>query len=194
MDPKAPVRITPLWIVAAFVTLTETVLGYAVTRVTGGVQLVLTSFVILYAVLVAGLFFLVLWNRPYVFYPPSEYGPTDPAKFITALRSVEAVQQTQQADIASMKFLITHFVTADELRHLTKLANKSEFKYSEGPTKDFFAQEFRRLQGLGLIANNKVGEGVDKILYFKHANVHDYFHITEDGKEYLKQLKAIAND
>lgn len=31
-------RLTPLWIVSLFLTLTETVLGVAVTRTTGGVQ------------------------------------------------------------------------------------------------------------------------------------------------------------
>jgi hypothetical protein len=81
-----PSKITPLWIVAAFVTLTETVLGMALTRVNGGVQVALTCFVILFALLVAGGFFLILWNRPYVFYSPGEYGNTDPKGFIEAMR------------------------------------------------------------------------------------------------------------
>lgn len=63
-----PGKITPLWIVAAFVTLTETVLSYALTQVDDGVQVALTVFVITYAILVAGAFFVILWNRPYVFY------------------------------------------------------------------------------------------------------------------------------
>lgn len=78
MDPRAAksftsAKVTPLWIVAAFVTLTEAVLGFAVTQVEGGVQIALTIFVISFALLVAGAFFLILWHRPWVFYPPSEY-------------------------------------------------------------------------------------------------------------------------
>ena len=88
--PQSGAKITPLWIVAAFVTLTETVLGYAVTQVTGGVQVALTIFVIVFAPIVAGAFFLVLWHRPYVFYPPSEYDGTDPEKFIDAVRGTAA--------------------------------------------------------------------------------------------------------
>jgi hypothetical protein len=81
-----PAKVTPLWIVAAFVTLTETVLGYAITKVTDGVQIALTVFVICFALLVATAFFVILWNRPYVFYPPSEYGNTNPETFVSALR------------------------------------------------------------------------------------------------------------
>jgi hypothetical protein len=80
-------QITPLWIVAAFVTLTEIVLGYAVTKTTDGIQVSLTVFVILFALSVAGVFFVILWNRPYVFYAPSEYGSVDPKSFIDAVKT-----------------------------------------------------------------------------------------------------------
>jgi hypothetical protein len=84
-------RITPLWIVAAFLSLTEVTLGYALTRVEGGIQLALTVFVISFALLVAGAFFLILWNRPYVFYAPSEYGDVDPKHFMSAIRDAPLV-------------------------------------------------------------------------------------------------------
>src|ERR1043166_3995976 len=83
---KIPAKVTPLWIVAACVTLTEAVLGYALTQVTGDIQIALTVFVIGFALIVAGAFFIILWNRPYVFYPPSEYGNIDPRAFVSALR------------------------------------------------------------------------------------------------------------
>ena len=66
--------ITPLWIVALFVSLTETVLGIAVTQTAGGIQVSLTVFVLTFPVVIAGAFFLVLWHKPYVFYPPTEFG------------------------------------------------------------------------------------------------------------------------
>lgn len=98
---KIPARVTPLWIVAAFVTMTEVVLGYAVTQVTGEIQIALTVFVIAFAVLVAGAFFFVLWSRPYVFYPPSEYGSTDPKTFVSALRSEVSEKVIEQVELVS---------------------------------------------------------------------------------------------
>jgi hypothetical protein len=97
---SVPIKITPLWIVATFVTLTETVLGVAVTQVTGGVQVALTCFVIIFAVLVASAFFAILWSRPYVFYSPSEYGETDPRGFIDAMRGRLPDQIAQQIEEA----------------------------------------------------------------------------------------------
>ncbi len=79
-------KVTPLWIVAAFVTLTEAILGIAVTQVQGGVQIALTIFVITFGIFVAVAFFLILWNRPYVFYPPSEYKDSDPTRFVEAMK------------------------------------------------------------------------------------------------------------
>jgi hypothetical protein len=95
-------RITPLWIVALFVTLTEAVLGYAITKTEGGVQIALTVFVICFALLVFSAFFLVLWFKPYVFYPPSEYSDGDPKKFVEAMlfpenRVAEQIQLAQKA-------------------------------------------------------------------------------------------------
>jgi hypothetical protein len=39
-----------------------------------------------FPVLVAVAFFTVLWARPYVFYPPSEYAKVDIQKFVDALK------------------------------------------------------------------------------------------------------------
>ena len=89
-------KVTPLGIVAAFVTLTEAVLGYAVTKVDGGVQVALAAFVIVFAILVAGAFFAILWYKAYVFYPPSEYGDADPTKFIDAMKAPVPLRVAEQ--------------------------------------------------------------------------------------------------
>jgi len=101
VNTKTSPKITPLWIIAAFVTLTETILGYALTKVSGGVQVTLTCFVIIFALLVAGAFFAILWNRPYVFYPPSEYGSVDPAKFIGAMSSALPKRASEQLQLVA---------------------------------------------------------------------------------------------
>src|SRR5579884_3659757 len=64
--------VTPLWVVSLFVSLTETVLGVGVIHTSGGIQVALTTFMIVFALLVAAAFFLILGFRPYVFYPPTE--------------------------------------------------------------------------------------------------------------------------
>ena len=96
---KPSQRITPLWVVASFVTFTEVTLGYAVTKVLGGVQISLTIFVIAFALLVAGAFFSILWNRPWVFYAPSEYGDVNPKEFMSAMRDAPMVEA--QVDLAN---------------------------------------------------------------------------------------------
>lgn len=84
--------ITPLWIVALFVSLTELVLGAAVTQTTGGIQVALTVFVIVFPTLIAGTFFLTLWHKPYVFYPPTEFGrQTNVREYVEAMQRSPAL-------------------------------------------------------------------------------------------------------
>jgi hypothetical protein len=78
-------RLTPLWIISLFVGLTEAVLAVAVTQTTGGVQIALAAFVMIFPLLIAAAFFTVLWKRPWQFYAPSEYGAVDPVSFVETL-------------------------------------------------------------------------------------------------------------
>jgi hypothetical protein len=80
--------LTPLWIVSLFLTLTETVLGVAVTQTVGGVQIALTVFVLGFP------FFLILWSRPWVFYSPGEYGDTDVGRYVDALAQAKFSRAT----------------------------------------------------------------------------------------------------
>jgi hypothetical protein len=82
-------RLTPLWIISLFVGLTEAVLAAAVTQTTGGVQIALAGFVMFFPLLIATAFFTVLWNRPWVFYAPSEYGAIDPVLFVETLAGAQ---------------------------------------------------------------------------------------------------------
>ncbi|MDD2901824.1 MAG: hypothetical protein PHU44_05265 [Syntrophales bacterium] len=65
--------ITPLGLVATFVSLTEIILVIATTQTTGFIQVILTIFVILYALLIPGVFFIILWKKAGVFYPPKDF-------------------------------------------------------------------------------------------------------------------------
>ena len=82
-------RVTPLWIISLFLTLTETVIGVVVTQTIGGIQIVLLVFAIIFPLLIAGAFFIILWKKPYVLYPPSEFGDcTDVYKYVSAMSNV----------------------------------------------------------------------------------------------------------
>jgi hypothetical protein len=98
-DPGKGRPLTPLWIISLFLTLTETVLGVAVIRTEGGVQIALTAFVVAFPLLVAAAFFTILWTRPWVFYAPTEYGSVDPALFVGTLAHARIRVITKTADL-----------------------------------------------------------------------------------------------
>jgi hypothetical protein len=70
--------------VSLILTLTETVLGVAVTQTGDVVQVALTVFVLAVPLAVGAAFFLILWSRPWVFYSPAEYGSTDVGRYVFA--------------------------------------------------------------------------------------------------------------
>ena len=77
---------TPLVVISGFIGLTETILGVGVAHTTGGIQVALTIFVLTFPVAMAGAFFYILWNRPYVLYSPFEFGSaSDASAFIEAI-------------------------------------------------------------------------------------------------------------
>ncbi|MGH8056087.1 MAG: hypothetical protein ACREOH_02445, partial [Candidatus Entotheonellia bacterium] len=78
--------LTPLWMIAMFVTFSEAVLGLAVTKTSGNVQMALTLFVISFPIMVAVAFFAILWSKPWHFYAPHDYANVDAPQFMNALR------------------------------------------------------------------------------------------------------------
>ncbi len=100
-----PSKLSPLWVISLFVSLTEVVTGIAVTQATNGIQIALTSFVILFPLLVASAFFIILWNRPYVFYPPNEFANgVDVSKYVEAMApKVENLKADLEAELENIK-------------------------------------------------------------------------------------------
>ncbi len=81
---------TPLWVIASFVSLTEIVIGAAATQTTGEIQSLFTKFAIGFPCGIASAFFLVLWTKPYVLYSPTEFGPSqDVEKFVDAMKGLK---------------------------------------------------------------------------------------------------------
>lgn len=91
---KMPKITTPLTVIGAFLALVEAIALATLSTVSGDIQIILTYFVILFPVLVSIAFLYTLWFRPYVFYPPSEYGErTSVTEFVDAI-----MQQPQHRD------------------------------------------------------------------------------------------------
>jgi hypothetical protein len=78
---------TPLGIIAAFIALAETVAGLAAVKTGGSVQLMFAAFACSFPILIAAIFFLILWKRSYVLYPPRDFdGGVDVRHFVDAMR------------------------------------------------------------------------------------------------------------
>ena len=84
---------TPLWVIFGFVSLCEVVAGLAVIQAEGNAQLILTAFVVIFPLLVAAAFFIILWKKPYVFYPPTEFGAdTKVAEYVQAFSGLSSIR------------------------------------------------------------------------------------------------------
>lgn len=121
---KAPGQksLTPLWMISIFVTFTEAVLGITLTRASGGIEIALTVFVIVFPILIAGAFFVTLWYRPFVLYTPRDYEKVDVEKFVGAMSlSRFATLVTQTSDL---KEQIERWGNPDQFKLLFKVSGK----------------------------------------------------------------------
>ena len=88
-NKKSKFAHSPLSIVALFGGLVEVGFGVAVSVSSGWLQATIFVCMLLLALAILTAFFVVLWKRPWVFYPPSEFGPTTVGAFVSAMREGE---------------------------------------------------------------------------------------------------------
>jgi hypothetical protein len=117
--PKPPQNINPLWIITLFFSFTEIVLGVAIANTSGGIQIALTTFVIIFPFSSAIGFFILLWSRPQHLYAPKDYTNDE-----TFLKSIESAR-TSRTNIVNLdkeiQDRVNNFLTSDEL--VQKLAD-----------------------------------------------------------------------
>lgn len=88
---------TPLWLIAGFLSLTEIIAGIAATQTTGGAQISLVFFVCSFPILVASAFFYILWHKPYVLYPPGDFGlAQNVSEYVHAMHGIVEKKPTSQ--------------------------------------------------------------------------------------------------
>ena len=104
-----------------------------------------------------------------------------PGGWKVTFRKIQEKQEHQQSEIATLKFLISHFLTEDELLHLTKLAHHKPFTFQYSPS---FEIELRHLRALGFI-NSFPGKTIQALQDVRSGDLKGHFEITERGREYL---------
>jgi hypothetical protein len=98
---NVPKNVTPLGLIAIFMALSEIVVTVGVIYTSGIVQLILTIFATLFPFGTAAAFFVILWKKHHVLYPPESY---------------------QNMELANMQLFIRRFVDVD---HSGDLEGKS---------------------------------------------------------------------
>lgn len=108
------------------------------------------------------------------------------------VREVQAEQVRQRAEIKSLKFLVSYFVTEQELDHLLRLSGKMSSKYSNPDDwhHDVFGNELRRLRSLGLI-RMQPGKFIGAMS--KSGDLNEHCRITDRGQEYLKLREEVES-
>jgi len=112
-----------------------------------------------------------------------------PGGWKVTFREIQAEQKQQRSDLDTLKFLVSHFVTDDELAHLKKLSQGDLFPFKVSAETGFFEKELRRLRALGLIAGHP-GKGIGSLLK-QGGDVKEHFFVTDRGMEYLRLREQV---
>jgi hypothetical protein len=148
--------ITPLWIVALFVSFTELVLGVVVTQTQGGIQIALTVFVLAFPVLIAGAFFLILWHKSYVFYPPTEFGDqTNVLDYVRAMQGKLALDNQMQNIQEAVRTTLMSEKVITELIHASSIKSDAEIEKKVEQILDAASDSaVKKIQEVGFITIN----------------------------------------
>ena len=175
-------KMTPLWVITIFLTFTEGVLGVAATQITGGIQIALIAFVIVFPLLVAAGFFSLLWYKPHHFYAPTDFG-----RNLNARDFVEAMTQQKSFDESKMYETIIEAVNSTVLSEQVvsalseKVSDEANEKVKEGLTKiledavDETIERIRETSFLTIDSTPLLGEKgrVWQVPYDEYATISD---------------------
>jgi hypothetical protein len=117
---------------------------------------------------------------------PWSYGFLESAEFLGVGR---VTFRRLEEDVSTLKFLVAHFLTDDELIHLRKLADEAPFPFEKLSS---FEQELRHLRALRFI-KPRMDKGI-RALFAEGKDVGDYFRITERGRQYLRLRLEMGDD
>lgn len=104
------------------------------------------------------------------------------------MQKVQVEQQRQKEEIATLRFLISYFVTDYELSHLQKLAQGEPFPYTKST---WFVSELRRLRASGFI---EPLPGTTLKALPEQGDLRTFFKLSERGKQYLQLRKQLVSE
>ena len=102
--PRRKLAGSPLAVVGLFFGLSELGLGYGAGAATGWVQVGVLAFMALFATGIVATFFVFLWKRPWVFYPPSEFSVVPVERYVGAMRGNPASVRKMAVESVSAAF------------------------------------------------------------------------------------------
>jgi hypothetical protein len=114
------------------------------------------------------------------------------ASLQSKVEDVASGQQQQQDTIQNIQtFLVRHFLSAPERKHLERLSTGEYWPFQKDDTTTFFLNELRNLRSMGLIEGYP-NKGIRSLLR-EGGDINVHFRIRPEGKDYLTLLKA-ANE
>ena len=190
--------ITPLWIIAAFITLAETVSGWALIKTAGGVQVLLAIFVVAFPILISATFFYILWNRAHVFYPPSEYDSATPKDFAEAVsprvrEQAEMIRMVEKnPEDKDAQYLVIHtLINLSAEQHLILMHKKNielpYLDYPRGYNYELSVKDGR--SSVGVYNGAQLMRDLDETGFVQLVeNKFPKIILTDDGKNFVKWL------
>lgn len=91
----------PLGVIAALLGVIDVGLAGVGAATDGGIQIAVLTFLGLYTCAVAGMFFVILWYRPWILYPPSEYASTTAQEFVAAMQGNPALAERLASEVGN---------------------------------------------------------------------------------------------
>lgn len=142
-------------------------------------------------VIVVGLIIAAILIWPQMLSNVQEFGVGGlNVKMRAQLREIQNTQKDQTKNLEEIHFILESLVTTPEMKHLSKLANRTPANYKRSDT---LIMELRRLRAAGLIEPKKDQSG-NKSRIGKLPPAFElglYIDITERGKDYIKRVNEM---
>lgn len=206
-QPQTPSRnylglSSPIGVIGAFTALSEIAMIFAVTQTSGGIQITLLLFSVVFPLLVAGGFFIILYHRPQHLYSPREYGePATAGELAEAFALGRGPQEklTAQATVSmtgNVSIVEDESEREEPLKELTAVsAGESEVETTRetafaraltASPMDFDAAEeaFRAIQAE---EDDEHSRATNKLVY-------EYYRFKNGDRNALKRLEDLAQN
>lgn len=98
---RGRIRSGPIWVIGGLLGFADAGLAYAAGVTDGAIQIAVLIFLGLYTCALAAMFFLILWKRPWVLYPPSEYDSTSAPEYVAAMQGDPALAERLAKEVGN---------------------------------------------------------------------------------------------